>query len=67
MNQQQLYQMVAAKGLQGREGLERAEDLHEAGDRPIGHLIQMLRNEDEEPYEILYYRLKRELEDLWNM
>lgn len=67
MNQQQLYQMVAAKGLQGREGLELAEDLHEAGYRPIGQLIQMLRNEDEETYEILYYRLKRELEDLWNM
>jgi hypothetical protein len=39
MNQQQLYQMVAAKGLQGREGLELAEDLHEAGYRPIGQLI----------------------------
>ena len=67
MNQKLLYQMVAAKGLQGRDGLELAEDLHEAGYRPIGQLIQMLRNEDEEPYEILYYRLKRALEDLWNM
>lgn len=67
MNQKLLYQMVVAKGLQGREGLELAEDLHEAGYRPIGQIIQMLRNEDEEPYEILYYRLKRALEELWDM
>lgn len=67
MNQKLLYQMISAKGLQGRDGLELAEDLHEAGYRPIGQLIQMLRNEDEEPYEILYYRLKRALEDLWDM
>ena len=67
MIQKQLYQMVAAKGLQGREGQELAEDLYEAGYRPIGQIIQRLRNEDEESYEILYFRLKRELEELWNM
>lgn len=64
--QKQLYQMISAKGLPGRDGLELAEDLHDAGYRPIGGIIQMLRNEDEEPYEILYFRLKRELENLWN-
>lgn len=39
MNQKQLYQMISAKGLHGREGLELAEDLHKAGYRPIGQII----------------------------
>lgn len=61
----QIYYMVSAKGLSGQQGLELAEDLYEAGYRPIGGLVQQLRHE-EEPYEVLYYSLKKELEDLWN-
>lgn len=61
----QIYYMVSAKGLSGQRGLELAEDLYEAGYRPIGGLVQQLRHE-EEPYEVLYYKLKKELEDLWH-
>ena len=61
----QIYYMVSAKGLSGQRGLELAEDLYEAGYRPIGGLVRQLRH-DEEPYEVLYYKLKKELEDLWH-
>ena len=62
----QLYHMISAKGLSGRRGLELAEDLYEAGYRPIGGVMQTIWNEEIYTDDELYPKIKKKLEELWN-